>query len=211
MSNNLAGLNTKLATSLRDTGYAVWATGEMDDLLTLAAASLAPGITERAYVDVALVDSTGLYTVTDWVSINRIDWFDANPTTVGTSLITPLPVGSWELLGDVNTPASRVLYINPYYAKTGYYVRLHGYKAIELVTNLPPDSLVPLILADARAEAYRRMAGSRAQSTQWAALNQKESVSVNELMQLISEAENESARLRRKNKVRQMPAPASIG
>jgi len=211
VANDLATLNVKLATQLRDTGYAVWATGEIDNLLTWAAASLAPSITERAAVDVALTDSTGLYTVTDWVSINRIDWFDANPTTVGTSLITPLPPGSWELQGDINSPASRTLYINPYYAKTGYYVRLHGYKALDLVTNLPTDNLVPLILALARAEALRRMAGKRAQSTQWAALNQKESISVNELMQMISEADNEAMRMRRQFKVRQMPAPASIG
>jgi len=44
MANNLATLNTALATKLRDTGYAVWATGEIDSLLTWAAASLAPGI-----------------------------------------------------------------------------------------------------------------------------------------------------------------------
>jgi len=80
-----------------------------------------------------------------------------------------------------------------------------------LVTNLPTDNLVPLILALARAEALRRMAGKRAQSTQWAALNQKESISVNELMQMISEADNEAMRMRRQFKVRQMPAPASIG
>lgn len=211
MTNNLATLNTALTVQLRDTAYAVWATGEIDDLLTWAASMLAPGITERTAVDVALVDAQSLYTVTDWVSINRIDWFDGNPATAGSNLVAPLAPGTWELQGDINTPASRSLYINPIYSRTGYYVRLHGYKAIDLVTNLPSNNLVPLILAMARAEAIRRMAVKRAQSTQWAALNQKESISVNELMQMISEAEREAERMQRKFKVRQMPAPASIG
>jgi len=211
MANNLATLNTALATKLRDTGYAVWATGEIDSLLTWAAASLAPGIVERDAVDVALTADTALYTVTNWVSINRIDLYDGNPATAGSNLITVLADGSWELLGDINSPASRSLYINPIYATTGYYVRLHGYKVFDLVTNLPSDNLVPLILAIARAEALRIMAGKRAQSTQWAALNQKESISVNELMQMIQEAEGEAQRLRRMFHVRQMPSPASIG
>jgi hypothetical protein len=183
----------------------------MDAILLECAANLASVAAKRVEVDVAFVADQALYTVTGWDSINRIDIFDGDPALAASNLMVVLPGDAYELLGDQNSPASRSLYVNPMYAYATWYMRIHGYKVYDLVTTLPPDNMVQAILAMARAEAYRRMAGSRAQSTQWAALNQKESVSVNELMQLIGEAEAEAARQKRAVRVMRMPVQASIG
>jgi len=79
-------------------------------------------------------------------------------------------------------------------------------------TSYIPDDLVSLVLANARAEAYRRMGADRAAFTNWKARNQKQNISVNELYSLITEAESEALRLQRFTpKVWRRPVPGRLG
>jgi hypothetical protein len=77
---------------------------------------------------------------------------------------------------------------------------------------LVPDDYVPLVLAQARAEALRRMADDRAKFEVWLARNQKQSVSVNELMQLVNDADIEIERLRQRlPRTWRRPVPGRLG
>jgi len=79
-------------------------------------------------------------------------------------------------------------------------------------THLIPDDFVPLVLAKARAEAYRRMGSDRVAFENWQARNQKQNVSINELLGLIQEAESEAIRQERAiQPVWRRPVPGRLG
>ena len=86
----------------------------------------------------------------------------------------------------------------------------HGYQTYDLTTNYIPDTLIPLVLAIARVEAYRRMAGSRSKFETWLAANQSQNVTVNELLLLINEADAEAQRLARLFRRWHKPVPGRI-
>lgn len=205
MANNLATLNTKLATALRDTTYAVWTTGEIDDLLTWAAAAIFPKLAKSVRETVTLVNDDDQYTLSTVREASRVDLLDEDSL-----VMMPLPGGSWEIWGD-SYQASPTLYINPRFAMTGRTLRVHGYAPYDLSSTLPPDAFVPLILAIARAEALRRMIGDRAKFEQWMAENQTQNVTVNELVLMVNEADAERERLNRDLKVWRAPVPGRVG
>jgi hypothetical protein len=78
---------------------------------------------------------------------------------------------------------------------------------VMLQDSLVPDEYVPLILAMGRAEAWRRAAGTRMNYTQWAARNQIQDISPNEIIQFVNEADVEVGRLRRGLRTWQRPVP----
>jgi hypothetical protein len=79
-------------------------------------------------------------------------------------------------------------------------------------TQYIPDDLVSLVLANARAEAYRRMGADRAAFANWQAANQRQNVSINELYSLITEAESEAMRTDRSvPRVWRRPVPGRAG
>lgn len=180
-----------MATALRDTAYAVWTTGEMDNLNTWSVASLwprfkrelAPGSNTQA-----LTSGTYFYNLpTGMLRVSVVEWIDTDGNERG-----DLVPGMWSTEGP---EGSGKLHIAPVIADQGGTLRFLGYGRYDTTTNLVPDDLVPLVLAMSRAEAYRRMAGNRVQFTQWLASNQSANVTVNELDQLIREANAEINRL----------------
>lgn len=206
MANDLATLNAKLVTQLRDTAAPlVWASAEKDDLLTWAVASLYPKVSRAVRESVVLVDDDDQYTLTTVTSVSRVDLLDGDG-----NLLAPLPGGAWELWGDGITD-SPTLFINRSYARTGWSLRVHGYGAYDLVTNLPPDVMVPAILALARAEALRRMITDRAKFAQWAKRNQLADSSVNELVLMVNEADANAREEMAKLKTWRKPVPARVG
>jgi len=79
-------------------------------------------------------------------------------------------------------------------------------------THYVPDDYVSLALAQARAEALRRMADDRSKFEVWLARNQKQNVTVNELLQMVNDADIEMERLRRRlPRTWRRPVPGRLG
>lgn len=207
MTNNLATLSSKLGTALRDTDHAVWNSTEKDDLVTWATAELWPRYARAmdpsdVLQEVTLVDDTFAYAVpTDMLEVEQVEWIYGGDTELGF-----LSAGQWMTTGD-EYAGNLKLRIAPGIVTSGGTLRVHGYGRYDLTTNLPPDDYVQLILAKAREEAYRRVAGDRARYQQWMVANQKQGVSVNELLQLADEAERHALRLESRLRTQRRPRP----
>lgn len=151
-----------------------------------------------------MVDAQAEYNLPAGVlEVSRVDVMQSSDD----SLLFSLPNGTWEITGDVFDGTAK-LFINSRYSNPSHYLRVHGYGSYDLTTTLPPDIYVPFILATARAEAWRTMISSRARFENWMKLNQKENVSVNELSQMIAQAEQEAERHRARMKTWRKPKPA---
>jgi len=209
-TNDLSSLTAKLATQLRDTTYAVWTAGEMAELITLSVDDLWPSVSYRVKDDtttINIVSGTRVYAIPTTISdIDRVDIKDSGSKYVG-----PLMGGAWDVTGDP-LMGTGWLTVNPTVNDQyggGKFV-LEGYHKYDMA-HFVPDAIVPLILAKARAEAYRRMGGSRAQFTNWQARNQLQDMSVNELIALVNEADSEALRLQRRHKTLRRPVPGRVG
>lgn len=213
MPNNAATLNTKLATKLRDSTYATWATGEMDDFITYAVAQL-PGYGVQREMDasaagskVTIVSGTYTYSLpTGVTNVYRIDIEDS-----AGSWSYAIADGGWELTGDVPAGSGKFRVsaaVNDQWAGGKFIV--HGYAAYDLTTNYVTDALVPLVLAIARAEAYRVMAGDRSRFETWLSRNQSQNITVNELLQMVNEADSEVERLALRSRRWHRPVPGRI-
>ena len=212
MANNLATLNTKLATQLRDAAYGTWTTGEMDDLLTWSTAGLYPRLARpidpkaaAGASEITMVTSTYFYALpTGILEAFRLDRVGADATEYG-----PVSGAAWEITGDIHGGTAKV-HVSPQLIVNGDKLRVNGYGRYELVTNLPPDDYVPLILAIARAEAYRRVTADRERFKVWLARNQTQNVTINELLQFVNDADAEAIRLWRKVRTLRRPVRGRI-
>jgi hypothetical protein len=204
-TNDLSALNTKLVTALRDTTYATWGTGEIDDLLIWAAAMLYPRVARRVQEEEEMLDDEHEYGFAA-LEIDRVDVIDRDTNKV----FRILTGGTWEYFADPLGEGGN-LYINPRFNEPGKNLRVHGWGRYDLSENIPPDDVVPLILAVARAEACRREVSRRYASTNWQTLDQRQNISVNELVQMVNEADTEAERLSRKFQTMRRPKPARVG
>lgn len=205
MANDLATLRGKLDVQLGDTSHETWDQAEKEDLITWAVRSLYP---RRARVVAApiwpLDPETEDYAVPSGMrEVNRVEWAKVSTN----HLIARLPGDDWYIYGD---PMAGVLmlWVSRHYTSSDYYLVLHGYGIHDFGENQIPDDWVPLVLARARAEAYRRTAGDRTRFEQWLASNQTQNVSVNELLQFIQDADDEAGRLDRMlPRTQRLPVP----
>lgn len=213
MSNDAAFFNGRLATALHVTGYPTgspWTTGEVDDLIVWAIASLYPRWSralDPESTTVTVVADDYYYSLPSGVmAVSRIDRYNADAVDYG-----PIHGGAWELVGDVEAGTGK-LHIGASVADADDVLHLHGYGRYDVSTNFVPDYLVPLVLAKARAEAYRRVGADREQFKAWLARNQTQNVSINELLNMVSEARSEAERLEASTpKVWQKPVRGRIG
>jgi hypothetical protein len=209
MANTLAVLNGKLATQVRDTAYATWLTGEIDDLINWSVGQLWPRCARAiapANASITLVAGTTNYSLpTGVLAVSRAYWFNAAGTEVG-----PIAGRSWEITGDPLTGAGYLHIAAPLTQGAGT-LKLMAYGRYDTTTNLIPDEFVPLVLARARAEAYRRMGADRVKFKDWLARNQSQNMSINELVELINEADREVVRLEAQHKVWQHPVSGRTG
>lgn len=203
MANDLATVRGKLDTQLSDTTHAVWSQTEKEDVLKWAIAQLDLERPRVVRETVALVTGTEQYSLTSVVQVTRVDLLDTDG-----ELVMPLPGGTWEMWGDGITLGT--LYVNSVYCMDDWSLRVHGYSAFDLTTNTPPDRMVPMILAVARAELLRRQVNRRADFKNWSTLNQTSNTSVNELLQMINEADAEANRLKREQRLIQKPKPGRV-
>lgn len=213
MANDLATLNGYLDTALReDTVDTVWTSTEKNNLIDWAVASLWPRYArplDPTASTVTLVADTYYYSLpTGTRNAVRVDVVDSSSNDYG-----PMHGRAWELTGDLIAGTGKI-HVSPEYvsAYAGGTLRVHGYGVYDTATNLIPDLYVPLVLAKSRAEAYRRLGANREQFKVWLARNQNQNVSVNELLQLINEADSEVRRLEMTiPRVWQKPAPGRQG
>lgn len=209
MANNLATLNNKLATALRDESYDTWASAELDDLLKWSVATLWPRFSrplDPTTTTVTLVDGTLYYSLPSGVmNISRCDLLNASDEYVG-----PVYGGAWEIVGDVYTGAGK-LHVGEEVPSGGGKLQLHGYGRYDTASNAVPDDFVPLVLAKARAEAYRRIAADRERFKNWLARNQSQNVTVNELLLMINEADRDALQHERRLQVFQKPVQGRVG
>lgn len=194
--NDLADLNSALDVQLKDTTDVVWTSAEKDELLKQSVHALWPRFSrplDPTATTITIVADTYYYSLPSGVTaVSRIDLLDADSEDRG-----PIHGRAWELTGDVLSGSGK-LHVGPTYVKgyVGGTLRLHGYGKYDTATNLIPWDFRALVLAQARAEAYRRVAADRVKFEEWLARNQTQNVSVNELVQFINEADAEAQRLR---------------
>lgn len=202
-TNTLATLTAKLATALNDDGTAdldedafqTWNSTELDTIVGMSVATLYPRycrLLDPTLYTITLVASTYFYNVpTGVVSVNRLDRVQSDGTEAG-----PVSGLAWEIVGDLNGGTAKI-HVSPQIVDgfVGDTIRINGYGAYDTSSNPVSDSLSQLVLARARAEAYRRIAGDRTQFEQWLSRNQVQNVSVNELLQYVRDAQAEANRL----------------
>lgn len=212
MSNNLVGLNAKLAIALRDAAYATWVSAEDDELVTESVNQLWPRfsrILDPTATTITLVAGTYFYALPAGVmAVSRVDRVQSDGTELG-----PIHDRSWEIVGSPLLSSAK-LHVAPAYADgdPGGTLRLNGYGVYDVTTNLVPDFLVPLVLARARGEAYRREIARRMNFTDWQTRNQAQNVSVTELIHGANDADGEALRLeQRLPRTAQLPVPGRIG
>jgi hypothetical protein len=195
LANDLSTLSSKLATQLRDTTHAVWPSTEKDDLVKWAVANLYPQFArplDPSTTTITLVAQTYFYSLPAGVrEVSSVDMYK------GTIEEGNLDGQAWRLSGDIYGGTGK-LRVSPMIVDNWptYILRLVGYGVYDTSTNLIQDDLVPLVLALARAEAYRRTGADRMQFRQWANADPSRQVSMNELILGINEADNEISRLR---------------
>lgn len=182
-------LGPKLETALSDTSNQIWSATEIDEILTYALDQVNLQRQRMVRDTITIIADQDTYTLTNVYSVVRVDLLDEN-----NKLVRVLSNGSWEVWGD-NNSQGQTLYINPIYAKTPYKLRVHGYGPYDFTTNTPDSMTQAAIVAIARAEALRRLASDRARFRQWAQSNPRGDMSVNEVVQIINEADAEARRL----------------
>lgn len=211
MSNDLSTLNSKLATALRDPTHVTWASTEVDDLVTWAVAQLYPRYrraNDPTTSTIALVPIPGDGTPVTYVyalpagvrDVYRIDQIDPNGFYIG-------EVGhlAWELTGDYDA-GNVQLRLGQRPMEINGTIQVYGWIPYDTTSNFIPDRLVDVVLQIARAEAYRRMGADREQFTAWLSRNQTQNVTVNELVEMIREAQNQAINAW-KMTARTMPPP----
>ncbi len=202
-ANTLATLTWRLAEMLNDDGrsdadsaaFKTWQSSELDSILTGVVLNLYPRYAralDPATYSFVLAASTYFYAIpTGVVDVNRLDRVQSDGVEAG-----PLFGGAWEETGDLNDGTFK-LHLGPGIVDSfvGDTVRINGYGSYDVSTHPVPNDILPLVLAQARAEAYRRITGDRVRFQQWLSRNQVQNVSVNELLQFVREATAEAARL----------------
>src|SRR5688500_7325151 len=204
--NNLATLRAQLDTQLRDIDHEVWGQTEKEQLLINSVARLYPRVVRHIVSLVPTVANTYTYTLDENIrNVFRIDVLNAS-----SEMTHVLPNGSWELWGTTSGSDALTLHVGRLFIQANNTLRVHGYGRYDIEDNTIDDSLVPLVLARARAEAYRRMGVDRVKFEEWLSANQTQNVSVNELLQLINEAEREAEFLERQSATIKKPVPARV-
>ena len=197
MANDLESMRARLRDQLADTDDETWNAGEKDEILVWAVRRLnqrlnRPLDPEATAQNITLVSDDYWYDIDSGIThISRVDYIDANSDYWGA-----LKSG-WEIVGDIVTGNAK-LHLSPELVERGGSVRLVAYGRYELATqgssqvSAIPDDYVTLVLAIARAEAYRRLVSNRARFEQWQVANQVQNISVNELIQMVGDADRQA-------------------
>jgi hypothetical protein len=198
VANTLAVLRGKLDTQLNDTAHDAWDQTEKEELITQAVNNLYPRFARPFSTAIyPLTADTENYAVpAGMMEVHRVEVGE-----VATDLLVRvLDGGTWYTYNNALTDELEI-FVNARYSDADHYYILHGIGRYTLTSGstpdqLIPDALVPMVLADARSEAYRRIVGQRARFEQWQAASHEQDVTVNELLALTQEAQANAERVR---------------
>lgn len=196
MANDLTGLNAHLDTLLREpTVDGTWTSTEKNNVLTWAVDRLKSRWTRpldpsAAANQITMLTNTFYYNLpTGMTYVSRVDYVDQYGNHRG-----PIGNGSWEVVGDYLGGTGK-LHVAPSIVTENDVLWLNGWGYYDTTTNLIPDHLVPLVLALARAELYRRLVANRENYTAWLSRNQNQNISINEMLQMVGDADKEARHL----------------
>lgn len=197
MANDLETMRQRLRDVLYDVDDATWNAGEKDDILDMAVRRLNQRLprpldpTAAAQI-ITLVSGTYHYAIDSGItSVERVFYVNSDSDRIGYMLT------GWEVVGDLTTGNAK-LHVDPTTVEQGGTLQITGAGRYTL-TSLSgsqaaaiPDDYVPLVLAWARAECYRRLLSDRVRFYQWQNANQLQNVSINELVQMVGDADRQA-------------------
>lgn len=194
----LETMRQRLRDELFDADDDTWNAGEKDDILQMAVRQMQrraarPIDPEDAAASITLVSEDYFYDIdSSFIQIDRVFYIDSNSDEIG------YMVSGWEVVGDLLSGNAK-LHVSPTTVEAGGTLRLHGWGRYTLTTqsasqtNAILEEHVPYILSWSKARAFRRLVADRARFRQWQNSNQVQNISVNELMQIVNNAEQEAA------------------
>lgn len=205
MANDLETMRQRLRDALFDTDDATWNAGEKDDILYMAVQRLSrrlprPVNPADETTDIQLVSSVYQYDIPSlYTSITKIMLYNSAYEPSG------YLESGWEVIGDIDAGYGD-LNVSPRVVESNVdgYLRLQGYGRYALntlaedISNAGNNSTsilnehVPVVLAWSQEAAWRRLLSDRARFRQWQNANQTQNVSVNEIVQMISDASRQA-------------------
>jgi hypothetical protein len=197
MANDLETMRQRLRDVLYDVDDETWNAGEKDDILGVAVRRLSQRLPRPldptvAAQTVTLVTLTYFYAIDSGISnIEKVFYINSDSDRIGY-----LEAG-WEVTGDI-TAGTAKLHVAPKVVERLGTLQITGTGRYTLVTKAAsqtaaiPDDYIPVVLAYSRAESYRRLLSDRARFYQWQNTNQVQNVSLNELIQMVNEADRQA-------------------
>ena len=197
MANDLETMRQRLRDVLYDVDDETWNAGEKDDILGVAVLPLSQRLPRPldptvAAQTVTLVTLTYFYAIDSGISnIEKVFYINSDSDRIGY-----LEAG-WEVTGDI-TAGTAKLHVAPKVVERLGTLQITGTGRYTLVTKAAsqtaaiPDDYIPVVLAYSRAESYRRLLSDRARFYQWQNTNQVQNVSLNELIQMVNEADRQA-------------------
>jgi len=196
-------MRQRLRDVLFDTDDSTWNAGEKDDILRMAVNRLSrrmprPIDPEASTADITLVTGTYYYDVPSILrEVTKVFYINSDDDPIG------YLQSGWEVQGDVAAGFGKI-HVAPRTVEALGTLRLYGYGRYTLNTLAEEAALagadsttilddhVPLVLAWSQEAAWRRLLSDRARFRQWQNANQTQNVSVNEIVQMISDASRQA-------------------
>jgi hypothetical protein len=212
VANDSDTLVEKLLVALRDPEQATWNAqdpDELSDIIVWSVASMYPHLARQLDPSdpgsqVTLVTDQTFYPIpAAFLEVYRLDRLDEDDNEAG-----PVADGTWEIVGSLIDGLGQLHVATSVVNQLGT-LRLYGFGRYD-DDNAVPDDYVPIVLARARAEAFRRVVSNRERFTAWLVRNQTQNISVNELLQMVNEADAEAERLYRRFRTARQPVPGRL-
>lgn len=191
--NDLNTMREHLRQQLSDVEDLTWDAGEKADLLLWATRRIsykAPRLQNPfdSSNQHTLVSGTYTYAINaNTKAVQKVTLYDADGDYQTT-------ITAWEIVGDITLGTAKI-HVAPSIVEgwAGGYIQLYATANYDIENNVIPDDYVAAILAVARAEALRRLVSDRARFKQWQVANQVQNISVNELIQMVNEADRNAS------------------
>lgn len=191
-------MRQRLRDVLFDTEDETWNAGEKDDIVGMAVRRLSrrmprPISTDDTNAAITLVTATYYYSIdSQYTQVDAVAYENSDSDWIG------YMQAGWEVEGDLWAGTGK-LHVSPttveqlgtlYIRGKGRYTLPNDADVDQTAAIL--DDHVPVVLAWARTEAYRRMLSDRARFRQWQNANQTQNVSINELVQMVADADRQA-------------------
>jgi hypothetical protein len=197
MANDLETMRQLLRDVLYDVDDVTWNAGEKDDILQMSVRRLSQRLPRpldptAAAQTITLVSETYFYAIDSGIiSVEKVFYINSDSDRIG------YMESGWEVVGDLTTGSAQ-LHVSPITVEQGGTLQITGAGRYTLVTQSAaqtaaiPDDYRPYVLAISKAEAYRRLLSDRARFYQWQNANQVQNISMNELIQMVNEADRQA-------------------